>query len=197
MKKHKITTRSFSFDLRKIIGLICTYNEYIALTILFACGLIGGTAFIVNSQNFRSIFEILLIDDNSFRKNLIRGLFEIFFVLTINFSMGLCLVGAPFICILTVAEGIYISALYSYRIYVNAYDNFFELIICEILFYIILYILYTASQFTSLKMSGELKNYLISRSNPPGYKEYLINYLILFFSAIITVLIKSAINCRI
>ncbi len=195
MKIKRVILKSVSFDLRKIIELVRADSDYIALILLFICGLVAGTAFVCNSENYRYILNVFSDSDKGFERLLINGVFEIFIILTANFSMGLCLVGTPFICIMSVFEGIYISSVYSLHLYTNGYEGYLQFYFSELLFYVVLYALIAISQFFAVSMSQSLKLYYSETNTAVRLREYLIRYLIITIVSLVVIIIRSAIKC--
>lgn len=189
MKKGIINLKAVSFDIRKIIFFAKKYSTMIMLIALFSCGLIIGTVAVKNSEYLRYIISIF--ESNAYPAN---ALLTVIFTLTVNFVMGLCLVGAPFIIMLSVSEGIGIGAVYSYRIFLSGYDNYGHFFLSEVLFYILLYVIFVCSQYSAVEMSESLKRYACDRKSMVSVRDYLIKFCVFSVTGLFLVVLKTFIS---
>lgn len=174
MKKRNFNRNAASFCVRKLILYIKKYSSIILLISLFACGLIFGTVFVKHSEYFRYILSVFVSSENDIVRMLVNSCFSVFIMLTFNFIMGLCLVGLPFICFLSVAEGIVFGSLYSYQLFVFGYESFGRFFVTDIFFFICLYVVFICSQYTSAGMSDSLKKFFCNRKGNVNLRSYLV-----------------------
>lgn len=174
MKKRNFNLNSASLFVRGLILYVKKYSSIILLISLFACGLIFGTVFVMRSEYFRYILSVFVATENDIVRMLVNSCFPIFVILTINFIMGLCIVGLPFICALSVFEGILIGSLYSYQLFVFGYESFAGFFVTDIVFFICQYVVFICSQYTSVRMSDSLKHFFCNRKGNVNLRSYLV-----------------------
>ena len=194
MKIRNISLRSRSFNIRKAIEFIKAYSTFILLFSLFTSGLIIGTLTVKNSGYCRYILSVFTIDGAQLHFQLINRIFPVIITLTINFIMGLCLVGTPFIYSVSVAEGIYFSMLYAYRLYAYGYGNIAEFILSDVIFFILLSVITALSQYTAIIMSEALKNYFCYHKGAISIRSYLLKSALFLTFSIGIVLVQSFIK---
>ena len=195
MKTEKVALKSYSLDFRKSLIFIKRNAEYISLMILFVCGLTAGSVLVCNSENLRFILSIFLANETGFLSIFANGILRILLMLTLNFSVGLSLVGSPFVCIASVIEGVCISAVYTYHLYTDGYDSIAAFFFLRLIFIIIEYLLFAVSGFISTSMSRELKLSLGGKCNTLSLRVYLLSYLVIAATGLISVFIRALVNC--
>ena len=109
---------------------------------------------------------------------LINRIIPIILTLTVNFIMGLCLVGTPFIYAVSFAEGIYFSQQYTLRLYFAGKENLITFLLSDVLFFVVIFLITALSQNTAITMSEALKNYYCNHKCTIKLENYLITYLI-------------------
>ncbi len=191
MKNNFVNLKTIHGTFRFIIDVLKNNSNIIMLLSLFTTGLVIGTANILNSENYRIISGAIFEETDNFFKIIINGVFANYLILTVNFVMGLCLVGEPFIFISSVFEGMYISGKYATHIFFNGYENIIRFAFCELLFHIILYTVIMCSQLFSMQMSRNLKQFCCGNINSLSLKKYLLKYFCLIIASSGIVLLKA------
>ena len=145
MKIGNFNINNASIDIRKAVVFTKTYSIFILLFSLFSSGLITGTLTVRNSEYCRYLLSVFSVDGKGFAVIFINLFFPVILTLTLNFIMGLCLVGTPFIYFSSVIEGIYISLGYAYHIYTDGYSNFGRFLLTDIIFFIFIFVIFILS----------------------------------------------------
>ncbi len=190
MDNRKLKLKAASFDVRCFVTNIKNNSSIIMLLSLFACGLIIGTLSVKNSEYFRYLISIFVADDNEITRIFINSIFFVFLVLTVNFVMGLCLVGSLFITFLSVLEGMIFGSLYAYQLYFYGYEELGRFFASDLLFFVFLYVIFICSQYTSMCMSDSLKQYYCNRKGSVNLRSYLMKTSVFFVSAVLLVIIQ-------
>lgn len=194
MRKSNIKLKAVSFDIRSFLNIVKNYSSIIMLLTLFTCGLITGVLTVKNSEYCRYLIGVFQSDDIEVSRMFINSIFLVISVMTLNFVMGLCLVGSPFIVLLSVSEGIVIGSLYAYRLYLCGYESFGRFFVSDLMFYVFLYVIFICSQYTSMVMSDSLKQYYCNRKGTFNLRGYLIKNFLFSSFAVLLVAIQSVIK---
>ena len=180
-------------NIKSSMTFLKNHSGEIMLHSLFICGLIMGTAVVCSSEYCSYIVNMFFYEIND-NQLLINGILAVTVVMISNFVMGLCLVGTPFICFMSIFEGSFIGGIYSYQIIVSEYEGFGLFLVTELLFYIILYMLFVLSQHSAIKMSSELKLYFCRNRGEVNVRSYLLKFAVYTATGIFVVLLKTVTN---
>ncbi len=190
MRKRNFKLKAVSFDIRDIVAIVKNYSSIIMLFSLFACGLIIGSLSVKNSEYYRYLISIFVAADNEITRTFINSIFAVFLVMTVNFVMGLCLVGSPFITFLSVPEGMIFGSLYAYQLYLYGYEEFGSFFVTDLLFFVFLYVIFICSQYTSMCMSDSLKLYYCNHKRSVNLRSYLMKTSVFLISSVLAVIIQ-------
>lgn len=190
MDNRKLKLKTASFDVRCFVANIKNNSNVIMLLSLFACGLIIGTLSVKNSEYSRYLLSVFVTQGTDTVRMLINGSFAVIFVITINFMMGLCLVGAPLIYFMSAFEGVGFGALYGYRLHSYGYVGIGSYFATDLLFFILLFVIFTCMQYTAIAMSDSLKIFFIKRKGVVNLRLYIIKTAIFLISAVLLIVIR-------
>ena len=192
MKNGNFSIRPFSFNINSVINAVKCNSNIILLISMFLCGLIFGSVSIVHSENYRYLFVKLFCVETEFMNSFVNEFLICITVLTCNFIMGLCLVGSPFISIMSVFEGIFIGSRYTVQLFINGYENIGRYILTNVVFYILMYIVFLYSQLLSVKMSESVKYvYCGMNRGEVSLRNYLIKYVVFIVCSVLICLLAS------
>ncbi len=188
MKKLNFQTKGVTINLSDVFYKFKKNINFVILFSLFCCGLIIGCVCVLINENFASYYEAWQ-NNNGIASAFISRILIDLILLTMNFCMGFCCVGMPFITISPVIFGFFTGSVFASYLSLYTAKGIGIFILLKMPSLVISAVCIILSCIISYKMSDRLiKNTFFNIRENFSIKKYLtINFLLTAFSILAAV----------